>query len=89
MKIKDIKPLKTKDWSKTSKGLDASDKDKKINMKKWKIHGMLMPDAIQVYTGSDGVEYLVTANEGDDKVWSTSIYLVLFVPFCMRGYANG
>jgi len=29
---------------------------------------MLMPDTIEIYTGSDGIEYLVTANEGDDKV---------------------
>ena len=37
-------------------------------MQKWNIHGMLMADTIKAYTASDGVEYLVTANEGDDKV---------------------
>jgi hypothetical protein len=39
-----------------------------MNMQKWNISGMLMPDAIYAYTAKDGVEYLVTANEGDDKV---------------------
>ena len=29
---------------------------------------MLMPDTIYAYTAKDGIEYLVTANEGDDKV---------------------
>ena len=35
---------------------------------------MLMPDTIASYKASDGVEYIVTANEGDDKEyeWETS-----------------
>ena len=43
-------------------------------MAKWNIHGMLMPDTIASYKASDGVEYIVTANEGDDKEyeWETS-----------------
>lgn len=57
-----------REWQITNAGLDPSNKDDGINMAKWNIWGMLMPDTIQVYTGSDGVEYLVTANEGDDKV---------------------
>jgi hypothetical protein len=57
---------------KTYKGLDPSNKDSadggaKINMAKWNIYGMLMPDTIASYKASDGVEYIVTANEGDDK----------------------
>ena len=39
----------------------------KINMAKWNIYGMLMPGTIASYKASDGVEYIVTANEGDDK----------------------
>ena len=27
-----------------------------------------MPDTIDIYKASDGVEYIVIANEGDDKV---------------------
>ena len=43
-------------------------------MAKWNIHGMLMPDTIASYKASDGVEYIVSANEGDDKEyeWETS-----------------
>ena len=43
-------------------------------MAKWNIHGMLMPDTVASYKASDGVEYIVTANEGDDKEyeWETS-----------------
>ena len=37
-------------------------------MQKWNIYGMLMADTVKAYMASDGVEYLVTANEGDDKV---------------------
>ena len=37
-------------------------------MQKWNIYGMLMADTVKAYTAYDGVEYLVTANEGDDKV---------------------
>ena len=70
-KITDIKPLAVKAWANTDAGLDASNKDDAINMQKWKIHGMLMADTIDIYTASDGKEYLVTANEGDDKeyIW--------------------
>ena len=62
-----------------SQGLDASNKDKKVNMKKWPVYGMLMPDTIQVYTAANGKEYLVTANEGDDKVSIMSCLSLLIV----------
>ena len=68
--IKDIKPLAPKSWASTNAGLDASDKDNSISMRKWDIHGMLMVDTIDIYKASDGKEYLVTANEGDDKEYS-------------------
>ena len=63
-----VKALEPKDWSKTNKGLDASNQDDKINMQKWNVFGMLMPDTIDIFKASDGVEYIVIANEGDDKV---------------------
>ena len=59
--------MQAKSWKDTNAGLDASNKDKKINMQKWPIYGMLMPDTVQIYTAADGIEYLVTANEGDDR----------------------
>ena len=71
--------LRCREWMKTYKGLDPSNKDSadggaKINMAKWNIYGMLMPDTIASYKASEGVEYIVTANEGDDKEyeWETS-----------------
>ena len=69
--ITSIKPLQAKSWKDTNAGLDASNKDDQINMQKWPIYGMLMPDTMQIYTAADGIEYLVTANEGDDKeyIW--------------------
>ena len=77
MKIKDIKPLAAKSWASTNAGLDASNNDKTANMQKWNIHGMLMVDTIDLYKASDGKEYLVTANEGDDKeyIWGDEICL--------------
>jgi hypothetical protein len=70
-KFTNIKALAAKDWSKTDDGLDASNDDgDKINMVKWNIFGMLMPDTIDIYKAADGKEYIVTANEGDDKVTS-------------------
>jgi len=63
-----IKALQPKRWWETSQGLDASNKDDMIYMRKWHIFGMLMPDTIMAYTASDGEEHIVTANEGDDKV---------------------
>lgn len=40
----------------------------KINMVKWPIFGAYMPDTIKTFS-SGGKNYLVTANEGDAKVW--------------------
>lgn len=72
-KFTNVKALAAKNWAETEDGLDASNKDSAdgdatINMQKWPIFGMLMPDTIDIYTAADGKEYIVTANEGDDKV---------------------
>ncbi|AGW13595.1 choice-of-anchor I family protein [Megalodesulfovibrio gigas] len=64
-KVKDIKPLGMKDWKKAG-GLDASDKDKKINIKPWPVHGLYMPDSVAAFAAK-GKVYLVTANEGDSR----------------------
>jgi hypothetical protein len=49
-------------------GLDASDKDKLINIRPWPVLGMYEPDAIASYR-VDGRSYFVTANEGDAREW--------------------
>jgi hypothetical protein len=69
LKIKDIKALPAQSWAATKAGLDVSDKDPTgtINMQKWDVYGMLQPDTIEIFKAADGKEYLITANEGDDK----------------------
>lgn len=47
-------------------GLDASDRDGKINIQNWPVFGMYQPDAIASYT-VNGQTYYITANEGDAR----------------------
>lgn len=61
-----IFPLGFKDYRLPGNELDASDKDGAVNIRNWPVYGMYQPDAIAVYTVS-GVDYLVTANEGDSR----------------------
>ena len=49
-------------------GLDASDRDSKINIKDWPLEGLYLPDAIAAYQAK-GQTFLVTANEGDAREW--------------------
>lgn len=65
-KLVSVLSLGFKDHSKTGNGLDASNKDKKINITNWPLKGLYMPDAISSYTVS-GKTYFVTANEGDSR----------------------
>ncbi len=46
--------------------IDVSDRDGGINLRNWPIFGMHMPDSIATYE-TQGVTYIVTANEGDDR----------------------
>ncbi|XP_078595906.1 mesenchyme-specific cell surface glycoprotein-like [Branchiostoma floridae x Branchiostoma japonicum] len=57
----DIYPLGSKDWNLS--GIDTSDQDGGINLRKWPIYGLRMPDAIKYFT-HDGRGYIATANEG-------------------------
>jgi len=49
-----------KDHNVAGSGLDASDRDTKINIRLWPVQGMYQPDAIAAFGN-----YLVMANEGD------------------------
>jgi hypothetical protein len=64
--VTDILPLGTKDHGIAGNGLDASDRDGRINIATWPVRGMYMPDAIASFTVR-GQTYLITANEGDDR----------------------
>lgn len=64
--ITELLPLGTVD--RMDIALDASDKDKSINITTWPVEGFRMPDAIGSYKVS-GKDYFVTANEGDSREW--------------------
>jgi hypothetical protein len=64
--IKGYKGLGFKDYNLTGNGIDASDKDNKINIQNYPVKGVYMPDAIASYTVG-GNTYFVTANEGDGR----------------------
>ncbi|HEU4428779.1 MAG TPA: choice-of-anchor I family protein [Myxococcota bacterium] len=61
-----IVPLGAKDHSLPGNGIDASDRDDRVNIETWPVKGLYMPDAIAAY--KVGLRtYLVTANEGDAR----------------------
>ncbi|GAB2905686.1 choice-of-anchor I family protein [Neomicrococcus lactis] len=65
--ILEILPLGTVD--RTEIAMDASDKDKSIGLKTWPVQGFRMPDALGTYK-VQGMDYFVTANEGDSRDWA-------------------
>ncbi len=67
-----VMPLGLKDWRATASGLDASDRDGGVNLQKWPVAGLYLPDSIAAYQVR-GVTYLVTANEGDSREWGSYV----------------
>lgn len=64
--VTDIVALGLKDHSLPGFGLDASDKDREINIAEWPVKGLYMPDAIATFDAL-GKTFTVTANEGDAR----------------------
>ena len=64
--IIDIWPLGTKNFNLPGNGFDASDNNNEILIANWPIKAYYIPDAMATYNVG-GVNYLVTANEGDEK----------------------
>jgi len=64
--IDSIVGLGFKNHNELGNGLDASDKDKAINITTWPVFGMYQPDAIAAFEVNSKT-YLVTANEGDAR----------------------
>ncbi|EDM43965.1 CHU large protein [unidentified eubacterium SCB49] len=62
--VTDVISFGLKDHSLPENSLDTSDESDFVFNAAWPIKGMYMPDAITLYTVA-GVDYLVTANEGD------------------------
>lgn len=50
--------------------LDASNRDDSINIRNWPVRGLYMPDSIDSYSFA-GINYVVTANEGDGREYLT------------------
>lgn len=59
-------PLGTQSHAEPNHGIDASDEDRKINIRAWPVEGMYQPDTIANYV-VNGQTYIVTANEGDGR----------------------
>ena len=64
--IEAIYPLGFKDYSLPANSIDASDKDDAKALKNWPVKGIYQPDAI-VYVKINGMEYIISANEGDAR----------------------
>lgn len=71
LSINHISSLRTKDYSQTANAMDLSDRDSSVgNFKTWpNVVGMYLPDGIASYN-VNGITYLLTANEGDDREYS-------------------
>ncbi|MBL7912774.1 MAG: T9SS type A sorting domain-containing protein [Bacteroidia bacterium] len=64
-----IKPLGAKNLNLLNNGIDASNVTKGVNIANFPIKGLYLPDAIASYSVG-GVNYLVTANEGDSRAYT-------------------
>ncbi|MBC7888710.1 MAG: choice-of-anchor I family protein [Ferruginibacter sp.] len=64
-----IRALGTKDHNISGNALDISDQGTTVEIARWPVKGLYMPDAIASYS-IGGQTYLVTANEGDAREYS-------------------
>lgn len=58
--------LGSKDWSSAGNGFDASDNNQNILLASWPVKSFYIPDAAVSFR-RNGVNYILTANEGDEK----------------------
>jgi hypothetical protein len=68
--ITGIWALGTKNFNATGKGFDASDNNNEILIANWPVKSFYIPDALATYSVGN-TNYLVTANEGDEKEYNT------------------
>jgi hypothetical protein len=68
-RVEKIVDLGTSDHSRPGFGIDASDRDGRINIANWPVKGLYMPDGIDSYSVR-GRTYVVTANEGDAREYT-------------------
>lgn len=67
--IAEVWALGTKDISIPGNGMDISDNNGQVLIANWPIKALYLPDGIASYT-SGGQNYIVTANEGDEKEYT-------------------
>ena len=67
--ITDIWALGTKNVNTPGNGMDISDNNNQVLIANWPIQAFYMPDAVANYTVG-GTNYIVTANEGDEKEYT-------------------
>ena len=70
--ISNVWALGTKDYSLPGNGFDASDNNGEILIANWPVKGFYMPDAVANYSVG-GVNYLISANEGDEKEYGSFV----------------
>jgi hypothetical protein len=69
--ITDIFPLGFKDYSLAGNYIDVSDQDDVVAFAtSWPVYGIYQPDGVATYN-QGGVDYVVTANEGDAREYET------------------
>ncbi|WP_324678695.1 choice-of-anchor I family protein [Hymenobacter sp. GOD-10R] len=66
-----IRPVGYSDLRQPGRGIDASDQSGDVLIANWPIKGMRQPDAIASFE-VNGTSYLLTANEGDAREYSTA-----------------
>lgn len=70
--VTSVKSLGFKDHSLEGNELDVLKKDETIQIQNEEYYGIYMPDGISIYE-VDGIEYILTANEGDSREWGDYI----------------
>jgi len=67
--ITSLRSLGSKNYAASSFGMDASNMTRSINLSNFPVKGLYLPDAIAKYKVG-GVDYILTANEGDARAYS-------------------
>jgi hypothetical protein len=67
-KITAIFPAGFKNHALARNPLDPSDRDGGANIKSWPVFGKYQADEIKAFSDR-GVDYIVAANEGDERDW--------------------
>lgn len=64
-----LRSLGSKNYAASSFGMDVSNVTRSINLSNFPVKGLYLPDAISKYKVG-GVDYILTANEGDARAYS-------------------